>query len=85
VTEAWCLLIHVDAVPHVRYRFECLFSMTLLSGALELRTRRVFPPIPGHFAARALHSSTLQLNLSRVWHYQTEANQRIPAKVLALS
>jgi len=59
--------------------------MTLMSGTREPRTRRVFTPTPGHFVARAYHSYTFQLNLRRSWHYETDANQRIPLKVLALS
>jgi len=39
---------------------------------------------PGMYG-RGLHSSTFQLNLSRSSHCRTEANQRIPQKVLTLS
>ena len=34
---------------------------------------------------RGLHLSTLQLNLSRSDHCQTDANQQIPQKMLTLS
>jgi len=41
----------------LRYRFVCMFSMTLLPG---------YPDYPGYrgFRGRGLHSSTFQLNLS---------------------
>ena len=63
-----------------------LFLALLTAGCTPGAASRA--PVAAAAAApgpKGLHSSTFQLNLSPSNHYQIDANQRIPQKVLTLS